>query len=301
MSTRIIPRRGPAQRDGGRATIAPTPRVHRAASTQLAGLYPFLYGRALPPVGPYLGIDTLSGAAFSCHPVEWLRLGLVSNPNLLVTGVPGLRQVRDAQDPRAAADDLRRQDVRHGRPEERVRHARAHRRRRADRTRTRSAHPHQPPRRRAPRREPPDQHGRRDRPARRDPPTSAHPARSHHRNPPAPRADPDRGERPFRSRPQSHRRLHRAEQVDQPDDPRDLGPAQGPRPRPRQGPACSRGLHDRGARNGPPGRRRPRHHGHRQYLRACSMGRPRSASTSTRRSNPSTSPASNHAATRRSR
>ena len=89
MSTRIIPRRGPAQRDGGRATIAPTPRVHRAASTQLAGLYPFLYGRALPPVGPYLGIDTLSGAAFSCHPVEWLRLGLVSNPNLLVTGVPG--------------------------------------------------------------------------------------------------------------------------------------------------------------------------------------------------------------------
>ncbi len=89
MSTRITPRRGLAQRDGGRATIAPGPRVHRAASTQLAGLYPFLYGRALPPVGPYVGIDTLTGAAFSCHPVEWLHLGLVSNPNLLVTGIPG--------------------------------------------------------------------------------------------------------------------------------------------------------------------------------------------------------------------
>ena len=89
MSTQIIPRRGLAQRDAGRAAIAPMPRVHRAASTQLAGLYPFLYGRAFPPVGPYFGIDTLTGSAFSCHPVEWLRLGLVSNPNLLVTGVPG--------------------------------------------------------------------------------------------------------------------------------------------------------------------------------------------------------------------
>ena len=89
MSTQIIPRRGLDQRDAGRAAIAPMPRVHRAASTQLTGLYPFLYGRALPPVGPYFGIDTLTGSAFSCHPVEWLRLGLVSNPNLLVTGVPG--------------------------------------------------------------------------------------------------------------------------------------------------------------------------------------------------------------------
>jgi type IV secretory pathway VirB4 component len=63
--------------------------VFRGSTAQVQGLYPWLHGAPLPASGAYLGVDCLSGAAFSCHPVEWLRQGLITNPNLLVTGVPG--------------------------------------------------------------------------------------------------------------------------------------------------------------------------------------------------------------------
>ncbi|MFF6956191.1 helicase HerA domain-containing protein [Streptomyces sp. NPDC008317] len=43
----------------------------------------------MPPVGVYVGVDCLSGGAFSCHPIEWLHRGLITNPNMLITGVPG--------------------------------------------------------------------------------------------------------------------------------------------------------------------------------------------------------------------
>lgn len=36
-----------------------------------------------------MGVDCLTGGAFSCHPIEWLHRGLITNPNLLITGVPG--------------------------------------------------------------------------------------------------------------------------------------------------------------------------------------------------------------------
>ena len=57
------PQRGTNRPSAGRATLAPPPRVYRAATAQLAGLYPFLYGAGIPAVGPYL----MTGAAFSCH------------------------------------------------------------------------------------------------------------------------------------------------------------------------------------------------------------------------------------------
>jgi type IV secretory pathway VirB4 component len=55
----------------------------------LAGLYPFLYGAGIPAVGPHIGTNLLTGAAFSCHPIAWLRQGLITNPNILITGIPG--------------------------------------------------------------------------------------------------------------------------------------------------------------------------------------------------------------------
>jgi type IV secretory pathway VirB4 component len=83
------PRRGINRPYAGRAALAPPPRIYRAATAQLAGLYPFLYSRGLPPVGPYLSTDLLTGAAFSCHPIAWLNAGLITNPNMLITGIPG--------------------------------------------------------------------------------------------------------------------------------------------------------------------------------------------------------------------
>lgn len=83
------PRRGINRPYSGRTALASPPRVYRAATAQLAGLYPFLYGAGIPAVGPHIGTNLLTGAAFSCHPIAWLRQGLITNPNILITGIPG--------------------------------------------------------------------------------------------------------------------------------------------------------------------------------------------------------------------
>src|SRR5262249_46096200 len=77
------PRRGINRPYAGRAALALPPRIYRAATAQLAGLYPFLYGGGIPAVGSYIGTNLLTGAAFSCHPIAWLHRGLITNPNML--------------------------------------------------------------------------------------------------------------------------------------------------------------------------------------------------------------------------
>lgn len=84
-----VPRRGMARPFAGRAPVMPPVPVFRASVGQFQGLYPWLHGAGVPAAGAYLGVDCLSGGAFACHPVEWLRRGLTSNPNLLLTGIPG--------------------------------------------------------------------------------------------------------------------------------------------------------------------------------------------------------------------
>lgn len=63
--------------------------MFRGSTAQVQGLYPWLYGASMPAAGVYIGVDCLAGGAFSCHPIEWLHRGLITNPNLLITGVPG--------------------------------------------------------------------------------------------------------------------------------------------------------------------------------------------------------------------
>ena len=88
-STSSAPKRGMNRAYSGRAPIAPAPQVYRAATAQLAGLYPFLYGEQIPACGPYIGPNLLTGAAFCFHPLSLLHQGLITNPNMLITGVPG--------------------------------------------------------------------------------------------------------------------------------------------------------------------------------------------------------------------
>ncbi|HEY1619736.1 MAG TPA: type VI secretion protein [Streptosporangiaceae bacterium] len=82
-------RRGPAGPFAGRAPAMPGVPVFRGSTGQVQGLYPWLHGAGMPPAGAYVGVDCLSGGAFACHPLDWLARGLITNPNLLVTGIPG--------------------------------------------------------------------------------------------------------------------------------------------------------------------------------------------------------------------
>jgi hypothetical protein len=86
---RVPPRRGWRHRDAGRAANPVPAVVFRADTSQLPGLYPFLHPGTLPPVGAYIGTDTLTRQAFTVHPAAWVRMGIAANPNLLVTGIPG--------------------------------------------------------------------------------------------------------------------------------------------------------------------------------------------------------------------
>ncbi|MFF5230272.1 VirB4 family type IV secretion system protein [Dactylosporangium sp. NPDC000521] len=85
----VPPSRGWARPFAGRAPRTPDVPTFRGSTGQIQGLYPWLYGASMPPVGSYLGVDCLSGGTFSYHPIEWLHRGYVSNPNTLITGVPG--------------------------------------------------------------------------------------------------------------------------------------------------------------------------------------------------------------------
>jgi hypothetical protein len=85
-----VPRRGRNRPYAGRAPMTPAPATHRASTGQLAGLYPFLYGGGLPQVGPLVGMDLLTGAGFCFHPIALLQRGVITNPNILVTGNPGI-------------------------------------------------------------------------------------------------------------------------------------------------------------------------------------------------------------------
>jgi hypothetical protein len=86
---RVPPRRGWRHPYGGRSANPVPAVVFRADTSQLPGLYPFLHPGTLPPVGAYIGTDTLTRQAFTVHPAAWVRAGIAANPNLLVTGIPG--------------------------------------------------------------------------------------------------------------------------------------------------------------------------------------------------------------------
>jgi type IV secretory pathway VirB4 component len=68
--------------------MPPVP-VYRGSTAQVQGLYPWLHGGSLPAAGAYVGVDCLTGGSFCCHPLAWLAAGLTSNPNVVITGLPG--------------------------------------------------------------------------------------------------------------------------------------------------------------------------------------------------------------------
>lgn len=86
---RIAPKKGWAHPYAGRAASLPRVEVVRADTANASGAYPFLHAASLPPVGAYIGQNTLTTEAFSAHPAAWVKEGLCTNPNVMITGIPG--------------------------------------------------------------------------------------------------------------------------------------------------------------------------------------------------------------------
>lgn len=68
-----------------RFTVPP----HAATSATLAGAYPFLADAGLGADGMLIGVDLLTGAAFSYDPWTLYTAGVITNPNVLLAGVIG--------------------------------------------------------------------------------------------------------------------------------------------------------------------------------------------------------------------
>jgi hypothetical protein len=85
----VVGPRGPSGRESGTAACLPQPTVWRATTASAAGIYPWLVAEPMPPVGAPIGYDVFSKSTFSSHPVEWVDRGIVTNPNVYMTGVPG--------------------------------------------------------------------------------------------------------------------------------------------------------------------------------------------------------------------
>ncbi|MFF4456772.1 type VI secretion protein [Streptomyces goshikiensis] len=88
-SMRVAPKRGWSHPFAGRAAAVPRTEVVRADTANAAGLYPFLHAAGLPPIGAYMGRNVLTTEAFSAHPAVWVKEGLCTNPNVMITGIPG--------------------------------------------------------------------------------------------------------------------------------------------------------------------------------------------------------------------
>ena len=64
---------------------------HRATTAHLSSIYPFVAQRGLGAAGVYLGTDVLAGGGgFAYDPFEAYGAGLVTNPNMLLAGEPGV-------------------------------------------------------------------------------------------------------------------------------------------------------------------------------------------------------------------
>jgi hypothetical protein len=76
--------------NGGRWGLMPRLATWISSSVQVCGLYPWTIGSARPPIGVPLGPDLTNWSLVYCDPVAWFKAGLISNPSVMVFGLPGL-------------------------------------------------------------------------------------------------------------------------------------------------------------------------------------------------------------------
>ncbi len=87
----LVGRRGRTGQAAGWCPVPAPLAVYRMTSEQVGGVWPLIAGDGLPPTGALLGIDYLSGGAFSVDPIGWTLQGIagVTNPNMILFGAPG--------------------------------------------------------------------------------------------------------------------------------------------------------------------------------------------------------------------
>lgn len=88
-ATPILPRTGEAGPAALRQPRSLRIPQHQDTSAALQGLYPWLAEGGLGASGVYIGQDLYSGSAFSYDPFELYARGVISAPNVVISGIVG--------------------------------------------------------------------------------------------------------------------------------------------------------------------------------------------------------------------
>ncbi len=76
--------------NGGRWGLMPQLATWFSSSVQVPGLYPWSLGSARPACGVPLGPDLINWSIVYFDPISWFEAGLISNPSVMIFGIPGM-------------------------------------------------------------------------------------------------------------------------------------------------------------------------------------------------------------------
>lgn len=85
-----LPRRASMEPGRGWSPVAAPLATYRATTADIGGIFPMIAANGLPPTGALVGWDSLSGGAFFCDPIGWVLNKVVTNPNIISFGKPGM-------------------------------------------------------------------------------------------------------------------------------------------------------------------------------------------------------------------
>jgi len=86
----VAPAWGWRRPGAGRAAHVEPGMQYQGTTMQLCGLFPFVAGSGAPAVGVPIGRHMLWGEVVCLDPIEWVRVGLTTNPGVFVLGQPGV-------------------------------------------------------------------------------------------------------------------------------------------------------------------------------------------------------------------
>ena len=64
--------------------------VYAGTTVQMCGLFPFVQGSGVPPIGVPMGRHLLSAEVVCLDPLEWVTAGFITNPGVFLLGQPGV-------------------------------------------------------------------------------------------------------------------------------------------------------------------------------------------------------------------
>ena len=86
----VAPAWGWRRPGAGRHPHVEAGNVFAGTTVQMCGLFPFVQGSGVPPIGVPMGRHLLSAEVVCLDPLEWVTAGFITNPGVFLLGQPGV-------------------------------------------------------------------------------------------------------------------------------------------------------------------------------------------------------------------